>query len=87
MAVTVRVGGPLRSLLDGRRQVDVEGATVGEAMDHLQIRDQLSNESGELRPYITVHVNSGENIRRLEGFDTPVKDGDVVTILSAIGGG
>ena len=87
MAVTVRVGGPLRRLLDGRQQVDVEGATVGGAMDYLGIRDRLSDENGELRPYITIHVNSGQNIRRLDGFDTPVKDGDVVTILSAIGGG
>ncbi len=87
MAVTVRVGGPLRRLLDGRQQVDVEGATVGEAMDALEILDRLSDENGELRPYITIHVNSGENIRQLDGFDTPVKDGDMVTILSAIGGG
>ncbi len=87
MAVTVRVGGPLRKLLDGRQQVEVEGATVGEAMDALEIRDKLSDDSGELRPYITIHVNSGANIQRLDGFDTPVKDGDVVTILSAIGGG
>jgi len=87
MAVTVRMGGPLRRLLDCRQQVDVEGATVGEAMDALGIRDKLSDENGELRPYITIHVNSGLNIRRLDGFDTPVKDGDVVTILSAIGGG
>lgn len=87
MAVTVRVGGPLRRLLDGRQQVDVEGATVGEAMERLGILDNLSDDNGELRPYITIHVNSGENIRRLDGFDTPVKDGDVVTILSAIGGG
>ena len=87
MAVTVRVGGPLRRLLDGRQQVDVQGATVGEAMDHLGILDNLSDENGELRPYITIHINNGENIRRLDGFDTPVKDGDVVTILSAIGGG
>ncbi len=87
MPVTVRMGGPLRNLLDGKQQVEAHGSTVGEIMDNLGIRDRLSDDDGELRRYISVHVNRGEDIRHADGYDTPVTDGDTVTILSAIGGG
>ncbi|MFQ6133264.1 MAG: NIL domain-containing protein [Armatimonadota bacterium] len=87
MAVTVRVGSALASLLDGERETQADGGTVGEVLDHLGIRERLCDASGELRRHFNVHINEGEDIRLLQGLDSPVQTGDVVTVLSAIAGG
>jgi len=87
MPVKVRVGAALSRLLDGRREVEAEGRTVGDVARALGIDERLCDASGTLRRHFNVHVNEGEDVRFLGGLDTPVKDGDVVTILSAIAGG
>ncbi len=87
MAITLRTAGALRSLFDGKQEAQAEGATVGEVVEHLGIRERLCDDSGKLRRHFNVHVNEGEDIRRLQGLDTPVADGDTITILSAIAGG
>lgn len=87
MAITVRTAGAQRSLFDGKQEAQAEGATVGEVVEHLGIRERLCDDSGKVRRHFNVHVNEGEDIRRLQGLDTPVADGDTVTILSAIAGG
>ncbi len=87
MAVNVRVGAALSSLLDGKREVEAEGATVGEIVRALGLGERLCDGEGKLRRHFNVHVNEGEDVRLLGGLDTPIKDGDAVTILSAIAGG
>jgi len=87
MSVTIRTGAALKSLFGGQQVVQAEGATVGELIEHLGVRERLCEESGKVRRHFNIHVNEGEDIRLLEGLDTPVKDGDTVTILSAIAGG
>jgi len=87
MPVKVRVGAALSGLLGGRREAEAEGCTVGELVRALGIDDRLCEASGKLRRHFNVHVNESEDVRLLGGLDTPVKDGDVVTILSAIAGG
>ncbi|MHC4202287.1 MAG: MoaD/ThiS family protein [Planctomycetota bacterium] len=87
MAVSVRVGAALSSLLDGKREVETEGATVGEIVRALGLGERLCDGGGKLRRHFNVHVNEGEDVRLLGGLDTPIKDGDTVTILSAIAGG
>lgn len=87
MAITLRTAGALRSLFDGKQEAQAEGATVGEVVEHLGIRERLCDDSGKVRRHFNVHVNEGEDIRRLQGLDTPVADGDTITILSAIAGG
>jgi molybdopterin synthase sulfur carrier subunit len=87
MPVTVRTGSALKSLFGGKREVSAEGATIGELLDHLDVRDRLCDDTGKVRRHFNIHVNEGEEIRLLQGLDTPVKDGDTVTILSAIAGG
>ena len=90
MAVTVKIPAQLRAVTDGEEEVEVEGGTVGEALDavfaqHSDLRDRIT-EDGTLRRFVNVYV-SGEDIRFRDGLDTEVNDGDEVTILPAVAGG
>ena len=87
MSITVRTGAALKSLLGGSQEVQIDGTTVGEVVERLSIRERLCDDTGKLRRHFNIHVNDGEDIRLLQGLDTPVKDGDTLTILSAIAGG
>jgi molybdopterin converting factor small subunit len=87
MTVTVRTGAALKALLGGQQQRTAEGSTVGELLSTLGVRDRLCDETGNVRRHFNIHINEGEDVRLLGGLDTPVKDGDTVTILSAIAGG
>ena len=49
------------------------------------LRDRIT-ENGELRRFVNVYVG-GEDIRFGQGLDTPVGDGDEITILPAVAGG
>ena len=90
MAVTVKVPAQLRAVTDGAGEIEVDGSTVGEALDAVYARfDDLREritENGELRRFINVYV-SGEDIRFQDGLETPIKEGDEVTILPAVAGG
>ena len=50
------------------------------------VKERLCDESGELRRFINIYVN-GEDIRFLSGLETPLKDGDEVSIVPAVAGG
>ena len=91
MSVTVRIPTPLRKFTNDLAEVEVEGATVGAAIDDLEakhagIKERMVDESGAIRRFVNVYVND-EDIRFLDGPDTSVKDGDSVTIVPAIAGG
>ena len=90
MPVVVKIPTQLRAATDGESTAEVEGATVGEVLDALYDRfDDLRSriaEDGGLRRFVNVYVG-GEDIRFLDGLDTPVRDGDEVTILPAVAGG
>ena len=91
MAVTVKIPTQLRAVTSGEAETSVdEATTVGEVLDGLYdrydgLRDRIA-EDGDLRRFVNVYVG-GEDIRFLEGLDTPVEDGDEVTILPAVAGG
>ncbi len=90
MAVNVKIPTQLRAATDGESTAEVEGATVGEVLDSLyerygELRSRIA-EDGGLRRFVNVYVG-GEDIRFLDGLDTPVRDGDEVTILPAVAGG
>jgi molybdopterin synthase sulfur carrier subunit len=90
MAVTVKIPAQLRAVTDGEGELEVEGATVGEALDavfdlHEGLRDRLTEDDG-LRRFVNVYV-SGEDIRFQDGLETALSDGDEVTILPAVAGG
>jgi MoaD family protein len=90
MAVSVKIPTQLRAATGGESHAQVDGSTVGEVLDALyerygELRSRIS-EDGGLRRFVNVYVQ-GEDIRFLEGLDTPVQDGDEVTILPAVAGG
>jgi len=90
MSVTVKIPTQLRSATDGEPTAAVEGETVGEVLDALysrfgELRSRIA-EDGGLRRFVNVYVG-GDDIRFLDGLDTPVADGDEVTILPAVAGG
>ncbi|HWF36267.1 MAG TPA: ubiquitin-like small modifier protein 1 [Solirubrobacteraceae bacterium] len=90
MAVTVKIPTQLRAATDGESSTSVEGETVGEVLDALysrygELRSRIA-EDGGLRRFVNVYVG-GDDIRFLDGLDTPVADGDEVTILPAVAGG
>jgi molybdopterin synthase sulfur carrier subunit len=91
MAATVRIPTPLRKLTNEQESVDIESTTVGTALEELEgkfpgIKERLVDEEGEIRRFVNVYVNE-EDIRFLENQDTPLKDGDDVSIIPAIAGG
>jgi sulfur-carrier protein len=90
MAVSVKIPAQLRTVTGGEGELEVEGGTVGEALDavfeqHADLRDRIT-EDGGLRRFGNVYV-SGEDIRFQDGLDTELSDGDEVTILPAVAGG
>ncbi|MEY9215468.1 MoaD/ThiS family protein [Thermobifida halotolerans] len=90
MAIEVRIPTILRNLTGGAKAVDGEGATLAELITNLDknhpgIGERLV-EDGRLRRFINVYLND-EDVRFLGGLDTPVSDGDTVTVLPAVAGG
>ena len=91
MAVTVRIPTQLRELSGGASEVSLEGGTVKEllaALDaaHPGFAGRLHDDSGELRRFVNVFVDD-EDIRFLDGVDTPVPAGQTVSIIPAVAGG
>jgi molybdopterin synthase sulfur carrier subunit len=90
MAVRVKIPTQLREATEGESIANVDGSTVGEVLDSLytrygELRSRIA-EDGGLRRFVNVYVG-GEDFRFLDGLDTPVNDGDEVTILPAVAGG
>jgi sulfur-carrier protein len=90
VGVTVKIPAQLRTLTGNDAETEVDGSSVGEALDALYerydcLRDRIT-EGGELRRFVNVYVG-GEDIRFGSGLDTPVNDGDEITILPAVAGG
>jgi MoaD family protein len=90
LAVTVKIPAQLRALTGNESEAQVEAGSVGEALDAVYarfegLRDRIT-EDGELRRFVNVYVG-GEDIRFGQGLDTPVGDGDEITILPAVAGG
>lgn len=91
MAATVRIPTSLRGLTDGDAVVEVETGRVQEIFDGLIARypdlgQRLVDDEGRPRRFVNVFV-ADEDIRFLDGFETPVGDGEVVSILPAVAGG
>jgi MoaD family protein len=91
MAVTIKLPTQLRGAAGGAAQASGSGGTVGEVLEslyaeHGELRERIAGEDGELRRFVNVYLK-GEDIRFLDGLETPVADGDEVTILPAVAGG
>lgn len=90
MSVEVRVPTILRGLTNGAKTVTADGVSVDALIADLDrqfpgMGERLVDSSG-LRRFINVYVND-EDIRFMSGLQTPLRDGDSVTILPAVAGG
>ncbi len=91
MAVTVKIPPQLAAATGGDRSPSASGATVGEVLNelyarHAELRDRVADGDGSLRRFVNVFLD-GEDIRFLDGLDTPVPDGAQLQILPAVAGG
>ncbi len=91
MPVTVRIPTTLRPLAGGQSEVKVEGGTLRDvlgALDgaHPGFKDRLLDDEGNLRRFVNVFV-ADDDVRYLQGLDTPVPDGETVAIIPAVAGG
>jgi MoaD family protein len=91
MAVKVRIPSQLRTLTGGDSEVAISGATVGEVLKELDsaypgLQDRLFDDAGKLRRFVNVFV-AEEDVRFLQGLDTPVAEGATVSIVPAVAGG
>ncbi len=90
MTVEVRVTSVLQRVV-GAKTVQGDGKTVGEVLEGMNaqfpgFRDQITTADGSLHRFVNIYIND-EDIRFLQSLDTPVKEGDVVSILPALAGG
>ena len=91
MIVTVRVPGALRQQTGGTTTFDVEARDVAQALEgletlHPKLRSFLRDEQGAFRPKVQVYLND-VHVRFLEGFETPLSDGDQIYVVPTIMGG
>ena len=91
MAVIVRIPTPLRRLTDGQEKVEVSEGSLESIITSLEqsfagIKGRLCDDQGGLRTFVNIYIN-GEDVRFLEGINTPVKDGDEISIVPAVAGG
>jgi molybdopterin converting factor small subunit len=88
---TVKIPPVLRSSTGGEKEVEAEGADVGEVLrslveKHPDTQGQLFGDGGELNRYVNVYLND-EDVRVLDGLSTGVGPGDTLVILPAMAGG
>jgi molybdopterin synthase sulfur carrier subunit len=91
MPKKVRIPTPLRKLTNNEELVEITANNIGDAITELQSRfpgiaERLIDEKGEVRRFVNVYVNE-EDIRFLKNRETPLKDGDEISIIPAIAGG
>jgi sulfur-carrier protein len=91
MAVEVRIPTILRKHTGGAKAVESKGSTIGEIIDRLDadhpgLKSAIIADAGEIHRFINIYLND-EDVRFSGALETPVSDGDVVSILPAVAGG
>ena len=91
MSVTVRSPTQLRELTSGKGEITLEATTVREAIDQLNaahpgIGERLLDDSGNLRRFVNLFL-AEEDVRFLEGLDTPITAGQTLSVVPAVAGG
>jgi sulfur-carrier protein adenylyltransferase/sulfurtransferase len=91
MSVTVSIPTPLRPFTGGRDTLELAGETVGQVLEqllatHTGLKRHLMQDDGRLRNFVSMYLNETD-IRHLASTATPVRPGDVLTIVPSIAGG
>lgn len=87
----VRIPTPLRKLTNEQEIVSASGSTIDEIIESLEsahpgLKERLCDDSGEIRRFVNIFLND-EDIRFLQGKQTPVTESDEISIVPAIAGG
>lgn len=87
----LRVPTPLRAYTAGQSELALQGQTVAELMDDLllqypALKPHLVNDQGSLRPFVNLFLGE-ENVKDLQGLQTPIKADDRVLLIPSIAGG
>ena len=90
-SVVIRIPTPLRGYARGADEVRVEGSTVGGALadlgqKHAGLVERVLDDGGRLRPFVNLFVGA-DDVRALDGLDTKLRDGAVISIVPAVAGG
>jgi adenylyltransferase/sulfurtransferase len=88
---TLKIPTPLRQYTDGQAEVAVEGSNVAAAMQNLveqypTLKQHLYNGNGEMRAFVNLFLGQ-DNVKDLQGLETPLKDGDTLRLIPSIAGG
>lgn len=91
MSVRISIPTALRGFAEGQPAIEVDASTAGEAIQALTQRypalsKHIRTDDGNLRSFVNVYVND-DDIRHLQKEQTPLKNGDALTIVPAIAGG
>ncbi|WP_030484740.1 MoaD/ThiS family protein [Nocardioides aequoreus] len=91
MAVSVRIPTILRTYTAGESEVGADGTTLAEVLDDLErhhggIRARVLDDEGGLRRFVNVYVGN-DDVRFLDGLQTPTPDGTQISIIPAVAGG
>lgn len=91
MSIKVRIPTPLRKLTQNQAEVEAAGSTIRDIVDDLEkqfpgFKERMCDEGGELRKFVNVYVGE-EDIRFLNGLDTPIPEGEQISIIPAVAGG
>jgi sulfur-carrier protein len=89
--VNVRIPTILRTYTGGASEVTAEGGTLAEVLDDLErnhtgIKARVLDETGALRRFVNVYVGN-DDVRFLDGLETPTPDGSSVSVIPAVAGG
>jgi len=89
MSITVRIPSPLRQYTEQISEISVDGGTVGEVLENFKSRfpdaDARFFSTGTSR-FMNLYLND-QDVRSLQGMDTPVSENDTLSIVFAIAGG
>ena len=91
MSITVSIPGPLRATCKGASELFLSAPSVRAALEeiersHPSLYRSVCDETGAVRRHVNLFVNAS-NVRDLEGLDTALVPGDILTILPAVSGG
>ncbi len=91
MATRILIPTPLRAFTGGRDTLELEGSTVGELLkalvaQHGDLERHLYSDEGKLRSFVNIYVND-DDIRHLQREQTPVRQGDTISIVPSVAGG
>ena len=91
MSIDVYIPTPFRRATNNKDRVSVAARDIRGLLDELEgsysgLKGLVRNEAGEVHHHVNIYVNN-EGIESLQGLQTPLKDGDEVSIIPALAGG